>query len=181
MQRVMPGPPHGAAMSQRLSSPWRWIDALAFYGYAWYLIIPGGILGLLVPRWGPLAFEVFARGIFDSGLPDSVLASALNQYRYMKSMELGFGLFALFFRNSIYSERRFNRFYLFVVFLGAAERALSVLVDGAPRPFYVAAIFLELAVGVVVFISTRRTLREVHPRASKEKPSNPLGLLGLSG
>ncbi|WP_147448567.1 DUF4345 family protein [Corallococcus terminator] len=143
----------------RITGPWRWIDALAFQGYAWFLILVGGVLGLLVPRWGPLAFEVYARGVFDAGMPDQTLASALNQYRYMKSMEFGFGVFCVCFRDLIYTDRRFNRFYLGILFLGTAERALSVLLDGMPRPFYVAAIFIELSVGLIVFISTRRTLR----------------------
>lgn len=146
--------------SRRLGRVWRWVDALAFYGYAWFLVLPGGVLGLLVPQWGPLPFEVFANGIFDAPLSDTVLASALNQYRYMKSMEFGFGLFSLLFRERIYRERRFNRFYLGIVVLGAAERALSVVVDGTPRPFYVAAIFVELAVAAIVFLSSRATLRE---------------------
>ncbi|MCY1035925.1 DUF4345 domain-containing protein [Corallococcus sp. BB11-1] len=147
----------------RLTGPWRWIDALAFHGYAWFLILPGGLLGLLIPRWGPLPFEVYARGVFDADLPEQVLASALNQYRYMKSMEFGFGVFSVCFRDFIYTDRRFNRFFLGIIFLGAAERALSVVLDGMPRPFYVAAIFIELSVGLIVFISTRRTLRAASP------------------
>ncbi|MCY1043255.1 DUF4345 family protein [Corallococcus sp. bb12-1] len=151
--------PEARREAARITGPWRWIDALAFQGYAWFLILVGGVLGLLVPRWGPLAFEVYARGVFDAGLPDQTLGSALNQYRYMKSMEFGFGVFCVCFRDFIYTDRRFNRFYLGIIFLGTAERALSVLLDGMPRPFYVAAIFIELSVGLIVFISTRRTLR----------------------
>jgi hypothetical protein len=152
--------PGTRAVQPRIQGPWRWVDALAFHGYAWFLILAGGVLGLLVPRWGPLAFEVFARGIFDAPLPERTLASALNQYRYMKSMEFGFGLFCVLFRPLIYTDVRFNRFYLGILLLGTFERALSLVLDGMPRPFYVRAIFIELAVFLIVLVSTRRTLRE---------------------
>jgi len=132
----------------------------AFYGYALFLIISGGILGILVPRWGPLSFEVYARAVFNNGLHGEPLVSALNQYRFMKSMEFGFGLFALLFRTEIYTLRKVNRYFLGIMFLGAADRLLSIIVDGRPHPAYVFFVGLETVVGILVWLHTRQTVRD---------------------
>jgi len=130
----------------------------AFYGYALFLVLAGGIAGILVPRWGPLSFEVYARAVFNNGLQGEPLISALNQYRFMKSMEFGFGLFALLFRQEIYTQRKVNRFFLGIIFLGAANRALSIVVDGQPHPAYIFFVGLETVVGLVIYLHTRKTV-----------------------
>jgi hypothetical protein len=131
---------------------------VAFYGYALFLVLAGGLAGILVPRWGPLAFEVYARAVFNGALDGEPLVSALNQYRFMKSMEFGFGLFALLFRREIYTQRKINRFFLGILFLGAANRALSMLLDGRPHPAYVFFLGLETVVGIIIYLHTRPTV-----------------------
>jgi hypothetical protein len=130
----------------------------AFYGYALFLILSGGLAGILFPRWGPLSFEVYARAVFNNGLHGEPLVSALNQYRFMKSMEFGFGLFALLFRREIYTQRKINRYFLGILFLGAANRALSIVVDGRPHPAYVFFVGLETVVGLLIWLHTRQTV-----------------------
>lgn len=130
----------------------------AFYGYALFLVISGGILGILVPRWGPLSFEVYARAVFNNGLQGEPLVSALNQYRFMKSIEFGFGLYALLFRREIYTQRKVNRFFLGIIFLGAANRALSMVIDGRPHPAYIFFVVLEVVVGFLIYLHTRVTV-----------------------
>jgi hypothetical protein len=66
------------------------INHFCFYFYCLFLVIIGGILGLFVPKWGPLSFEVYATSIFKTNIDHISMASALNQYRFMKSMEFGF-------------------------------------------------------------------------------------------
>lgn len=134
-------------------------NAIAFYSYALFLVTAGGLAGLFAPRWGPLEFEVFARAIFPADLTPEVMASALNQYRFMKSMEFGFGVFALVFRKEIYTDRKFNRFFLAIVFLGAAMRVLSILVDGRPHGAYIFFAILEFTIGAIIFAHSRTTLR----------------------
>jgi hypothetical protein len=127
----------------------------AFFGYAIFLIVSGGVLGILVPRWGPLDFEVYARAVFAGGLHGEPLVSTLNQYRFMKSMEFGFGLFALLFRREIYTQRKMNRYFLGILFLGAFDRLLSMVLDGRPHPAYVFFVGLETVVGVIIYLHTR--------------------------
>jgi hypothetical protein len=112
-----------------------------------------------VPEWGPLDFEVYARVIFDLDLQHEDMASTLNQYRFMKSTEFGFGLFALLFRREIFSVAKFNLFFLGIVFLGAAMRALSLVLDGTPHPAYIFFMGLELAIGTIVLAHSRYTLQ----------------------
>jgi Domain of unknown function (DUF4345) len=133
---------------------------VAFYAYALFLVLAGGLAGLFVPEWGPLDFEVYARVVFRLDLPAQDMASVLNQYRFMKSTEFGFGLFALLFRREIYTSRKFNRFFLGILFLGAAIRALSLAVDGTPHPAYIFFIGLEATIGLVILAYSRRTLAE---------------------
>lgn len=135
------------------------LNCIAFNSYAWFLVLIGGILGLFVPKWGPMAFEVYARDIFKLSLDPVVMASTLNQYRFMKSTEFGFGLFALLFREEIYTNRKFNRFFLGIVFLGVAMRALSMIVDGQPRDAYLIFLGLESLAGLTMFVYSRKTLK----------------------
>lgn len=138
----------------------RCLNFVAFYSYAWFLVLIGGILGLFVPTWGPMEFEVYARVIFKLQIDPEAMASALNQYRFMKSTEFGFGLFALLFREQIYTNRKFNRFFLGVLFLGSAMRALSMLLDGRPQTTYILFLALETLAGVVVLLYSRKTLQK---------------------
>jgi hypothetical protein len=116
------------------------------------------LLGLFVPRWEPLHFEVFARAIFRADFSPEVMASALNQYRFMKSEEFAFGVFALIFRKEIYAIPKFNRFFLSIVFLGAFIRALSLFVDGRPNSAYIFFTILETTIGVIILAYSRITL-----------------------
>jgi hypothetical protein len=138
---------------------WKYLNWTAFYSYAWFLVLIGGVLGLFVPTWGPLKFEVYADVIFKLPLDPEAMASTLNQYRFMKSTEFGFGVFALLFRDEIYTQRKFNRFFLGIVFLGAAMRGLSMWVDGMPRSAYVFFFFLETSIGLIILCYSRKTLQ----------------------
>jgi hypothetical protein len=147
----------------------RVVNTVAFYGYALFLVTAGGLAGLFVPEWGPLDFEVYARVVFRLELPAEDMASVLNQYRFMKSTEFGFGLFALLFRREIYTVRKFNLFFLGIVFLGAAIRALSIVVDGTPHPAYIFFTCLETTIGVLILVYSRRTLAEAE-RGARQQP-----------
>jgi hypothetical protein len=135
------------------------LNAVAFWSYALFLLLPAGFLGLFVPRWGPMEFEVFARVIFKLDLSAQHMASVLNQYRFMKAEEFGFGLFAILFRREIFGLARFNRFFLGIVFLGAFERWLSIAVDGIPHPFYIYFACIETVFGLIMLLYSVKTLR----------------------
>ncbi|WP_158800551.1 DUF4345 family protein [Pedobacter sp. L105] len=135
------------------------INNISFYAYCLFLVLIGGVLGLLVPKWGPLSFEVYATTIFKTNIDHESMASALNQYRFMKSVEFGFGLFGLLFRQEIYTQKKFNYFFLGIMLLGTLERILSYFVDGKPRPAYIFFIFLELSIWLIILLYSRVTLK----------------------
>lgn len=139
------------------------INYVCFYAYCFFLVLIGGVLGLLVPKWGPLSFEVYATTIFKTKIDHMSMASALNQYRFMKSMEFGFGLFGLLFKNEIFTIKKFNYYFLGIMFLGTAMRVLSYFVDGTPRPAYIFFIFLEFTIWVVILLYSRTTLKNQIP------------------
>jgi hypothetical protein len=131
-----------------------------FYGYCLYLMLIG-LLGIMIPKWSPLDFEVYATLIFkSSSLHGAALSSAVSQYRFMKALELGFGLFGLLFVKEVFSIRKFNRFFLGILFLGATSRLLSYMLDGRPYTAYLVFMLLEYVIGTIVFIYTRPVRKE---------------------
>lgn len=135
----------------------RWATGTGFYVYVGIFIV-AGLQGLLFPLWGPLKFEVFARVIFGLPMPAEDLASTLSHFRFMRSVELGFGAFALLFRREIFTAPKFNRFFLAVLFLAVGARALSWLLDGRPHAAYLGFMFGEFLVGLLVLAYSRLTL-----------------------
>ena len=88
------------------------------------------------------------------------MASSINQYRFMKTTELGFGLFAILFRQEIFTSKKFNLYFLGILFLGVVARTLSLLIDGQPHLAYNVFIILELVTGLIVLVHSRNTLKE---------------------
>lgn len=116
-----------------------------FYGYVAMLIIVGGA-GIFIAEWE-------LRTIFHLDLasmaPDAE-ASLLNQYRFLKSIELGAGLFGLTFRREIFRGGDVLRVFLAFVFLGVFARSLAVLMDGVPWAGFLVFLVLELITGLLV-------------------------------
>ena len=124
-----------------------------FYGWAGALLILGGA-GIVTGRW---ELQQFFHLDF-SAMSDSARGTFLNQYRFLKSIEFGFGLFCFVFRREIFSVRLFNRLFLTIVFAGVAARLLSMVVDAWPHVAMVSVTALEIATGVVILIYTRTTV-----------------------
>ena len=85
------------------------------------------------------------------------LATMEAQYRFLKSMEMGFGVFAIAYRHDIFQSRKANAVFLTGVFAGVAARSLSFVLDGRPSGIFVAFLILELACGAAVFLVSRKT------------------------
>jgi hypothetical protein len=128
-------------------------SGVLFHGYVGMLILAGG--------WG----VVFGRidqslllGLDLDGLPPRVRANVMVQYRFLRAMELGFGLFAFVHRDKIHRERPYNRLFLFTMGGGVFARALSLVRDGSPSPVMYAFGGSELLGVVVIYADTRATL-----------------------
>ncbi|MGH2627049.1 MAG: DUF4345 domain-containing protein [Anaerolineales bacterium] len=128
------------------------LSAIFFYGWVGTLLLLGGA-GIFTAEW-ELA-RIFDVDLAGMSRDDS---SLLNQYRFLKAVEFGIGLFCLVFRREIYSVRAFNRLFLAVVFLGAGARALSIALDGWPHWSFTGIMVLEFLTGIVVALHSRTTL-----------------------
>jgi hypothetical protein len=134
----------------------RFFSKLLFFGWVAALVVLGG-LGIFTGKW-ELA-TIFRIDL--AGMSHEAQDNLLNQYRFLKAVEFGFGLFCVLFRREIYRNPLYNRLFLSIVFLGAAARALSIVVDGWPHWAFTAITVLEFLTFIVVALDTRRTLE--HP------------------
>lgn len=93
-----------------------------------------------------------------SDLPDRAATNLLSQYRFLRAIELGFGLFALVFWRQIYRLSSYNRLFLSIMACGVGARLLSLIVDGMPSPWMIVFAGQELVGVVLIFLYTRSTL-----------------------
>lgn len=126
---------------------------LFFFGYAGMLFFVG-LAGVFIAPWE--LTRIFKLNTAAMSSLDT--ATLFNQYRFLKALELGLGIFCGLYWRRIFAERSFNRFFLMFVLAGVAARALSLLVDGIARWPFVAFLLLELATAAVVFAHTRPRL-----------------------
>ncbi|MGH9237099.1 MAG: DUF4345 family protein [Vicinamibacterales bacterium] len=126
---------------------------LLFYGWSGALLLLGAV-GMFNGRWE--IERIFALDL--DALGQERTATLLNQYRFLKAVEFGFGLFCFIFKDEIFTRRVFNRLFLWVVFLGAGARALSLLLEGLPHWSLTGITVLEFVSGIVIALHTRRSV-----------------------
>ena len=93
-------------------------------------------------------------------LPHRTAANLLNQYRFLRAIELGFGVFAITNWRRIYSVRSYNRLFLSAMGAGVAARLLSLALDGAPSWWMNVFLGFELVGIVLIFLATRSGLAD---------------------
>lgn len=128
------------------------LSALLFAGWVGALVLLGAA-GIFAGEWE-------LRHIFKidlAGMSREAQGNLLNQYRFLKAIEFGFGLFCVLFRHEILKVHLFNRLFLSIVFLGAAARALSIALDGWPHWAFTGITILEFLTGIVVLLHSRNT------------------------
>jgi hypothetical protein len=124
---------------------------LFFWGYT-LMLIGIGASGALIAPWE-------LRTVFDvplAGFSDSVQATLLNQYRFLKAIELAFGIFCLTYRREIFNRTSAHRVFLAGLFAGVAARLGSWLIDGTPKPVFLLFAALELVTGLLVWFAVHR-------------------------
>jgi hypothetical protein len=102
-------------------------------GYAAMLVVVGAA-GIVSARWEFAAVY----GIDPSTWSSDTQATMLNQYRFLKSVELGAGVLCLAYRR-----------------LGVAARSFAWLVDGRPATAFIVFLVLEALVFVAVVLHLR--------------------------
>ena len=133
--------------------PLKWASNIFFYSYVGTLIL-AGVWGVFFARIDMLLLL----NVQIDHLPPGTAANLLSQYRFLRAIELGFGLFAFVFRDQIYHVQNYNRIFLSVMAFGVLARMVAIVLDGSPSlVMYLFAIFEVIGV-IIIFVYTRSTL-----------------------
>jgi peptidoglycan/LPS O-acetylase OafA/YrhL len=138
---------------------------LLFYGYVLLLVVAG--------LWGAVFAGRDVRlisGFDPSRLPVEQSAALLSQYRFLRAIELGFGIFALVYRKEVFGVRAVNLAFLTVMGLGIAARVLGFVLDGTPSAPMVFFAAYETVAIIVIFLATR----SARSRPSERPHSTPV-------
>ena len=114
----------------------RFLSYFFFYTYIGLVVLAG--------LWGAFLFPALDFSILFqldlNDLNDYERINLLSQYRFLRALELGFGLFALLFTKEIFFDKKFNRLFLCIMGLGILARVASWVMDG--NPSYLTKFFL---------------------------------------
>lgn len=119
---------------------------LFFWGYT-VMLLGIGASGMLIAPWELTHVFHLPLDLLDA----AQRASMLNQYRFLKSVEFGFGMFCLLNRAAIFQPSVGLRLFLTGVFAGVLARVGSLLADGTPHWAFLAFAALEFVTGVLVW------------------------------
>jgi hypothetical protein len=135
-------------------SRWMWWAALVLFAGYVGLVIVAGAWG----AFGPARLD--QRWLFDlevDGMDGTAAASLLSQYRFLRAIELGYGLVAARCWRQIFSDRRFGGPFLLVMGLGVAARVAGLAWDGSPGPLFWFFLVTEaIGVAVIWFVARPR-------------------------
>jgi hypothetical protein len=117
---------------------------------------------LLAGFWGAFGYaRLDHMWLFDldpNTLPEESRINMLSQYRFLRALELGYGLFAILFTKEIFTQKKFNTLFLLIMFSGVLARIVSILAEGSPSLLFYFFLFYE-TIGVgVMYLYSRKTI-----------------------
>jgi hypothetical protein len=128
-----------------------------YYGYIGTVIIAG--------FWGAFINPYFDHNLLfhlnAHDLPDYTRINMLSQYRFLRVIELGFGIFAVIFVRNIFTEKKFNRLFLVIMTSGICARLVSIIVDGSPSGLMYSFLIFELAGVIIISLYSQKQLYQV--------------------
>jgi len=130
-----------------------------FFYYTYIgLVIVAGFWGAFINPY----FDYRLLFNFDMNtLPDFQRINMMSQYRFLRAIELGFGVFSILFVKNIFSEIKFNRLFIFIMSAGVFSRIISILIDGPPSGLMYFFLAFEL-VGLTIISFYSRKLKAQH-------------------
>lgn len=131
----------------------RRLSYLFYFTYAGLLAVAGA-WGTILARADVSLFL----GVDLDRLDPTAAATLLSQDRFLRAIELGFGVFALRYWREVYRNIVVNRVFLTMMALGVAGRLLGFVVDGRSRAIMYGFAGYELVGLAVIFVVTRQTL-----------------------
>lgn len=123
---------------------------LVFTVYIW-VFIASGALSILLAGWEMHWLFGLPEGSFSS-LEGRTL---LNQYRFLRAIELGFGMFCWALRQEIFTQARWNRLFLWTLLCIPAARSVSLALDGMAQMGFVSLMVVEYLAVSLLWWATR--------------------------
>jgi len=112
--------------------------------------------------WGAFVYPAFDfRFLFEMDVQqfsDFQRINLLSQYRFLRALELGFGIFSLVFVRQIFIEKLFNRLFLFIMLWGILARVFSLLFDGFPGKLTWFFLIYETVGWITIFSYTKNRI-----------------------
>ena len=129
-----------------------WLSYIFFWTYIGLVLLAGAWGAFLFPK---LDFQLLL-GLDLQEIPESSRNSILSQYRFLRALELGFGLFAVVYRKEIFKKTSMNVLFLIIMGSGILARTISWVADGLPGKIHLFFMFYEL-IGLLVIAFYTRT------------------------
>jgi len=125
-----------------------------FFYYAYVgLVIIAGFWGAFVNPY----FDYHLLFNFDMHtLADFQRINIMSQYRFLRAIELGFGIFSILFVKNIFSEMKFNRLFIFIMSAGVLSRITSIMIDGSPSGLMYFFLGFEMVGLTVIYFYSRK-------------------------
>jgi hypothetical protein len=122
-----------------------------FYTYVGAVLL-AGLWGAFI---GPRLDMVWLFDLDTNLLPEYSRTNLISQYRFLRALELGYGLYSVFFIKEIFTDKRFNILFLLIMFLGVLSRVVSLVAEGSPSGLFYFFLIHEAAGVVVIFLYTK--------------------------
>jgi hypothetical protein len=113
-----------------------------------------GAWGIFFLDWEVASFYALGPDAFD-GVAGATLH---NQFRFLKAIELTFGIFSFVYRKDILAGGLNCTIFLAGVFLGIFARGLSWLLDGTPHPAFQTFFVAEILIFLFVWLNARQAM-----------------------
>lgn len=130
------------------------LSRLIFYSYAGLAVAAGFWGAFGSPR---MDFGILFHLPVDS-LDHYARVNLVDQYRFLRAIEFGFGLFCLFLVREIFSVPRYNLLFLATMTAGTCARIVSLVRDGTPSDAMCFFLGFELAGILIISVYSYREI-----------------------
>lgn len=122
-----------------------------FYTYIGLVVLAG--------FWGAFISPSFDFNLlFDLNIKELTEFQSVNllsQYRFLRAIELGFGIFSLMFIRQIFTDKKYNSLFLLIMLSGILARLFSLFFDGKPGKLTLFFMIYEAVGLVMIFFYTK--------------------------
>lgn len=128
---------------------------LLFYLYVGVFVFAGA--------WGAFGGASYDQKLLfhlDISIIDEIpRASLLSQYRFLRAVELFFGIWLLIFTTEIFTVKKFNWLFLLLLGGGVMARIISLIVDGKPLLLFYFFLGYEIVAFLFIWLYTKSRIK----------------------